>query len=222
MDKLLLVANLKSYKSENEAKEWLENFIKIKESGQNFDNKEIVICPPFTLLSLFSSYVSNNSLPVKIGAQNVSPFDEGAYTGEVNAKQIKDFAEFVLIGHSERRNNFGETDVMLSKKTELSLKYGLTPIFLVQGKDSFIPQGIEIIAYEPVSAIGSGNPDTPENANQTASAIKTKNNTYQILYGGSVTPENVKSFTSTSNISGVLVGGASLDPEEFIKIIQNA
>ena len=222
MDKLLIVANLKSYKTENEAKEWLEKFIKIKKSGQNLDTKEIVICPPFQLLFMFRAYATDKGLPVKIGAQNVWPFDEGAYTGEVNAIQIKDFAEYVLIGHSERRNNFGETDVMLSKKTELSLKYGLTPIFLVQGKDSLIPQGIEIIAYEPVSAIGSGNPDTPENANQIASAIKSKNNTYKVLYGGSVTPENVKSFTSMPGINGVLVGGASLDPEEFIKIIQNA
>lgn len=222
MDKLLIVANIKSYKTENEAKEWLENFKKIKEFEQSLDSKKIIICPSFTLLSLFNSYISNNSLPVKIGAQNVSPFDEGAYTGEVNAKQIKDFAEFVLIGHSERRNNFGETDAMLSKKTELSLKYGLTPIFLVQEKDNLIPQGIEIIAYEPVFAIGSGNPDTPENADQIASAIKSKNNNYKILYGGSVTSENVKSFTSMSNINGVLVGGASLNPEEVIKIIQNA
>ena len=221
MNKLLLVANLKSYKSENEAKEWLENFIKIKESGQNFDNKEIVICPPFTLLSLFSSYISNNSLPVKIGAQNVSPFDEGAYTGEVNAKQIKDFAEFVLIGHSERRNNFNETDELLSKKVEVSLKYGLKPIFLVQTSNNLIPQGVEIVAYEPIFAIGTNTPDTPENAEKEAALIKAKNN-YQVLYGGSVTSKNVAGFTRTENIKGVLVGGASLDCQEFIKIIQNA
>lgn len=222
MDKLLIVANLKSYKTENEAKEWLENFKKIKELEQILGNKEIIICPSFTLLSLFSLYISDNNLPVKTGAQNVSSFDEGAYTGEVNAKQIKDFADFVLIGHSERRNNFGETDEMLFKKTELSLRYGLAPIFLVQGKDNVIPQGVELIAYEPVFAIGSGTPDTPENADQIASVIKSKSNSYKILYGGSVTSENIKSFTSMQNISGVLVGGASLDPEEFIKIIQNA
>lgn len=222
MNKLLIVANLKSYKTENEAKEWLETFEKIRELGQNFDNKEIVICPSFTLLSLFNLYVSDNNLPVKVGAQDVSPFDEGAFTGEVNAKQIKDFAEFVLIGHSERRNNFNETDGVLSKKVELSLEYGLKPIFLVQGNENLIPQGVEIVAYEPVFAIGSSTPDTPENADQIASAIKAKNNTYQILYGGSVTSENVKNFTSMSNINGVLVGGASLNPEEFIKIIQNA
>ncbi len=221
MNKLLIVANLKSYKTQIEAKEWLENFKKIRELGQNFDNKEVVICPSFTLLSLFNLYVSDNNLPVKVGAQNVSPFDEGAYTGEVNAKQIKDFAEFVLIGHSERRSNFNETDDVLSKKVELSLRYGLKPIFLVQGNDNLIPQGVEIVAYEPIFAIGSSAPDTPENADKTASLIKERNN-YQVLYGGSVTSDNVKSFTGKTNLTGVLVGGASLEVEEFIKIIQNA
>ena len=222
MGKLLIVANLKSYKTKIEAKEWLDAFAKIKEIENNLNEKEIIICPSFQLLFMFSSYAGDKLLPVKIGAQNVSPFDEGAYTGEVSARQIKDFADFVLIGHSERRKNFGETDDMLSKKTETSLKYGLTPIFLVQGKDNLIPRGAEIIAYEPVFAIGSGNPDTPENADQVASSLKSKNDTYKILYGGSISPENVRSFTGMPSISGVLVGSASLNPEEFIKIIQNA
>ena len=158
---------------------------------------------------------------IKIGAQNVSPFGEGAYTGEINAKQIKDFAEYVLIGHSERRKNFAETDDMLKKKTEISMNNGLKPIFLVQSKNAIIPQGVEVVAYEPVFAIGSGNPDTPENADEVAGVLKSENE-YQVLYGGSVTPENVRNFTSKANINGVLVGGASLDPEEFYKIIENA
>src|SRR5574340_1242098 len=115
MDKLLIVANLKSYKTETEAKEWLDAFVKIKEIVNNLTDKEVIICPPFQLLFMFSLYAKDKGLPVKIGAQNLSPFEEGAYTGEVNARQIKDFADYVLIGHSERRNNFGETDDMLSK-----------------------------------------------------------------------------------------------------------
>ena len=222
MNKLLIVANLKSYKTEKEAKEWLENFKKIKELEQNLENKEVIVCPSFTLLSLFSLYILNNNLPVKLGAQNISPFDEGAYTGEVNARQIKDFAEFVLIGHSERRKNFSENDEMLSRKVNLALKYTLTPIFLIQGKDTFIPKGVKIIAYEPVFAIGSGNPDTPENADSIAFSVKLKENGLRVLYGGSITSQNVKSFTEKENLSGVLVGGASLEAEEFVKIIQNA
>ncbi len=221
MKKLFIVANLKSNKNETEANSWLESFKKIKDLSQVLDEKEVIICPSFTLLSLFSRFFKENDLPVKLGAQNVSPFSEGAYTGEVNAKQIKDFADYVLIGHSERRNNFNEEDELLAKKVELSLGVGLKPIFLVQGNDNFIPQAVEIVAYEPIFAIGSKNPDTPQNANIVANFIKTKGN-YKVLYGGSVTPQNVKSFTEKENLNGVLVGGASLDPDEFIKIIQNA
>ena len=220
MSKLLIVANLKSYKNLNESKAWLDVFLKHKDEVQKIENKEIVICPSFPYLFSFNSAFSE-SINIKVGAQNISPFDEGAYTGEVNAKQVKDFAQFVLIGHSERRTNFGETDDMLLKKVELSLKYGLSPIFLVQDDGNAIPSGVNVVAYEPVFAIGSSTPDTPENADKVSSAIKAKKD-YQVLYGGSVSSQNVNSFTGKNNINGVLVGGASLDPEEFIKIIQNA
>src|ERR1035437_9255628 len=119
MGKVLIVANLKSYKNEIEAKNWLEAFIKIKELNLDLSEKEIIICPSFTQLFSFFSYFSSNNINVKLGAQNVSPYDEGAYTGEVNAKQIKDFAQYVLIGHSERRTSFGETEGMLAKKVEV-------------------------------------------------------------------------------------------------------
>lgn len=219
MDKVFLVANLKSYKTQNEAKEWLKSFINIDKTL--LESKEVIICPSFTLLEVFKSYFTQNNLDIKLGAQNVSPFDEGPYTGEVNARQIKDFADFVLIGHSERRNNFGETDEMLSKKVDVSLRSDLKPIFLVQNSNVLIPQGVELIAYEPVFAIGSGNPDTSENVDATAAAIRQKGE-YKVLYGGSVTSTNIKDFTSESNINGALIGGASLDAKEFIKIIQNA
>jgi triosephosphate isomerase len=221
MGKLLIVANLKSYKNENEAKNWLEGFKKITELNLNLAQKEIIICPSFTQLFSFFSFFSSNNIYVKLGAQNISPFDEGAYTGEVNAKQIKDFADYVLIGHSERRTNFNELDDMLSKKVAMTLQYGLNPIFFIQNQDVVIPGGVQVVVYEPVSAIGTGNPDTPENADAVAAVIKSKNNV-QVLYGGSITSENVKSFTAKTNLGGVIVGGESLDAEEFIKIIQNA
>lgn len=221
MGKTLIVANLKSYKNENEAKSWLEEFSKIKELNLDLTQKEIIICPSFTQLFSFFSYFSSNNINIKLGSQNVSPFDEGAYTGEVNAKQIKDFASFVLVGHSERRINFNETDDMLTKKVEMSLKYGLTPIFLVQNQEDLIPQGVQVVAYEPTLAIGTGTPDSPENADAVAAMIKSKNNV-QVLYGGSVTADNVKSFTSKVNVDGVIVGGGSLETQEILKIIQNA
>lgn len=222
MDKLFIVANLKSYKTEAEARIWLEGFKKINENPQAISQKEIVVCPPFTLLSLFSKFFRENNLPIKIGSQNVSPFSEGAYTGEVNAKQIKEFADFVIIGHSERRTNFKESEEMLLNKVKTSLEQKLTPIYCVQDKDVTIPEGVTILAYEPVFAIGSGNADTPENANEVAKSLVDRNTNLSILYGGSVSSNNVKSFTQEENLKGVLVGGGSLDPEEFIKIIQNA
>lgn len=221
MGKSLIVANLKSYKNENEAKNWLEGFLKIKELNLDLGQKEIIICPSFTQLFSFFSFFSSNNLNVGLGAQDVSPFDEGAFTGEVNAKQIKDFAQFVLIGHSERRTNFNESEDMLTKKVAMALKYGLNPIFLIQNQEASIPEGVRIIAYDPAFAIGTGNPDTPENADAVAAVIKSKHNA-QVLYGGSVTSGNVKSFTAKANLDGVIVGGASLEAEEFIKIIQNA
>lgn len=221
MNKLLIVANLKSYKTKSEALEWLEKFKIIKEKENVLSEKEVVICPPFTLLYLFSSFFLENDIKVLLGAQNVSEFDEGPYTGEINAGQLKDFVNFVLIGHSERRTNFNEDDKALSNKVKLSLQNNLKPIFCVQNKDTSVPSGVGILAYEPVFAIGSGNPDTPQSAEEVAKSFKEKNNTV-VLYGGSVTSENVNSFTKEQTIGGVLVGGASLEAEEFIKIIENA
>ena len=222
MKTILIVANLKSYKNESEAKNWLETFKKINQSNSDLTQKEIIICPAFTQLFSFSSFFSSNNINVRLGAQDVSPFDQGAFTGEVNAKQIKDFAPYVLIGHSERRRNFGETQDLLAKKVEMALKYGLIPIFLVQGKDNLIPKGVGIIVYEPVFAIGTENPDTPQSADEVSQAIKARGSNFQVLYGGSVEQANVRSFTEKTNIDGVLVGGASLEAEEFLKIIENA
>lgn len=222
MSKLFIVANLKSYKTEFEAKEWLEKFKSISQNKDVLQSKEVVICPPFTLLSLFKSFFQDNDLEVKLGGQNLSQFGEGAYTGEVNAKQVKEFADYVLIGHSERRVNFNENNEVLSKKTELSLRNNLQPIFCVQGGETFVPSGVTILAYEPVFAIGSGIPDNPQNAGEVARVFLEKNNNTIILYGGSVNSQNVNSFTKEQDIKGVLVGGASLEAEEFIKIIENA
>jgi triosephosphate isomerase len=220
MNKVVIVGNLKSYEDINEAGIWISSFISQKQVLENLGDKEVIICPTFTLLSEFKSSFENMS--IKIGVQNISPFDEGAYTGEVNAKQIKNFAQYAIIGHSERRNYFHEMDDTLSEKVKMAIKYQLSPIYCVQDKGTFIPEGVKMIAYEPVFAIGSGNPDTPENADAIAASIKSGKNDRQVLYGGSVTSQNIKSFTSKTHLDGVLVGSASLDPVEFINIIQNA
>ncbi|MBI2613858.1 MAG: triosephosphate isomerase [Candidatus Levybacteria bacterium] len=219
MKKTFIVANWKSNFTSSEADFWFQRF-------KNYDlrimNKEIIICPSFTLLSEIESVIKNYELGFKIGAQNVSPFDEGAYTGEVSARQIKEFADYVLIGHSERRTNFNENDEILFKKAELSKQHGLAPIFCVQGIETKIPSDIAIVAYEPINAIGTGRPDTAESAQEVAAFFKKNYKVQYVLYGGSVTSENVKKFTQMSNIDGVLVGGASLDAQEFYAIIKNA
>lgn len=223
MKKIFIVANWKSNKNIHETEEWLRDLAKgFSEIKPNIDNKEIIIAPSFTSLGHANYCIKNLKLPIKLAAQNISSFDEGAYTGEINGKQIKEFTELVIIGHSERRRNFGETDEMLFDKFKIAKENGLTVIYCVQGKETKIPANVDIIAYEPINAIGTGNPDSPENANAVASYFKSNFNVSNVLYGGSVTVENVNEFVKMSNIDGVLVGGASLDAKEFYQIIQNA
>ncbi|MDO8620947.1 MAG: triose-phosphate isomerase [Candidatus Levybacteria bacterium] len=220
MKKLFIVANWKSNKATFEAKNWLDEF---KINDLEIENKEIVICPSFNLLSLVSSEIRNQKLEVKIGAQDISPFDEGAYTGEINGKQIEEFADYVIIGHSERRQYCKEDNETLNRKVVMAIKYNLLPIFCVQNQNTPVPPNVKIVAYEPVSAIGTGNPDTPDNAEQVARTIRAINKEIiSVLYGGSVTSENINSFTKMPNIDGVLVGTSSLDSMEFLKIINNA
>ncbi|HUQ84710.1 MAG TPA: triose-phosphate isomerase family protein [Candidatus Limnocylindrales bacterium] len=221
MKKLFIVANWKSNETTAEANVWFQTF-NSSNLTINKDEKEIIICPPFTLLALVKELSPKSQTPFAIGAQDVSPFDEGAYTGEENVKQIKEFADYVIIGHSERRKNFSETDEIISKKVGKAIEGGLTPILCVQGPETPIPGGVDIVAYEPVSAIGTGTPDTPEDADSVAKIIKEKNAVKYVLYGGSVLGENVAGFTNLSSIDGVLVGGASLAAEKFLKIIENS
>lgn len=219
MKDLLIVANWKENKTKKQALEYFEDFTQYSK----IEGKEVVICPPFTLLDLVSSEVSDKALLFKIGSQDVSRFSEGAYTGEIAASQIREFAEFVLIGHSERRSNFSEGNSILFQKVKEVLKAGLAPVYCVSDSITEIPQGVNIVAYEPLDAIGTGRPDTTENASRIAEEIKEKNEgVNKVLYGGSVNSNNVNSFTSMPHIDGVLVGGASLDSSEFLKIIENA
>lgn len=221
MKKRFIVANWKSNKNSQEAKGWLVGISNFQFPISN--EKEVIICPPFTLLSTLRTAIDEKSMPVKLGAQNISPFAQGAYTGEINAAQAREFAEYVLIGHSERRTHFAETDEMLVAKVKQALAVGLEPIFCIQSDQTAIPDGVTIVAYEPIEAIGSGHPDTPDDAAAVAQAVKEKYpSVTAVLYGGSVKADNVQDFTSVPSIDGVLVGGASLDAEEWDEIITNA
>ncbi len=215
MKSLLIVANFKSNKTLSEAKDWIKEI-----SEKKFpEEKQIVVCPSFVHLNLFKNFVDENKLELKIGAQDISRFPQGEHTGEVNGSQLKELVAYVLIGHSERRAF--EDESIIEEKVRIAIDYGLIPILCVQSENNKLYPGISIVAYEPTFAIGTGTPDTPEDADKIANEIKAKM-PVKVLYGGSVTGENVKSFTEAQNIDGVLVGGASLSADEFSKILENS
>jgi len=215
MKKLLIAGNWKSNKTAGEAIEWLGNF-KLETQAQ------VILFIPFTLLFPLKQEILRLQIPIQLGAQDISPFPDGAYTGEVSARQIKELADWVIIGHSERRKYFRETDEVLAQKVGQAKSAGLHIVYCVPDQETAIPPGVDAVAYEPVWAIGTGKSDTPDNASQVTRMIKAKSNISVVIYGGSVTPDNVASFVSQEAIDGVLPGGASLDPEKFASLIRNA
>lgn len=217
MKDLCIVANWKENKNQEEALDFLSNF---SQSYQVRPDVEVVICPPYLVIPMVSEFVKSNNIQVELGVQDVSKFSEGAHTGEVSAREAGEFARFAIIGHSERRA-LGETDSDVQKKVDMAVKNNIEPIVCVVNENVPVPAEAKIVAYEPIEAIGTGNPDTPENAQEIALQIKSKNSQVtHVLYGGSVTSGNVRRFTQMQNIDGVLVGGASLDPIEFASIIK--
>lgn len=215
-----IIANWKSNKTISESLEWVK---KVGSSIKKSDRIKIVICPTFSSLSEMSKIIKDNNYPLMLGTQDLSPFSFGAYTGEESASLLKGLIDLSIIGHSERRKNFHEDDDMIDQKVNQALENNITPLVCVQGEETPVPEGCKFIAYEPVWAIGSGTPDTPENSEKVAKAIKDKyGEDLEVLYGGSVTSENIASFISKENINGALIGGASLDADEFIKICRIA
>lgn len=213
-----IIANWKSNKTIAEALDW------ISQVGQQIpkqENLKVVICPSFSSLSEVKKAITVGNFPMMVGSQDLSPYNVGAYTGEESASLLKDLINLSIIGHSERRQNFSESDEMVAKKVEQALINRIIPLVCVQGSDTPVPDGAKLAAYEPIFAIGTGNPDTPENANNVAKSLKQKyGQDLEVIYGGSVTSENVRSFIAQENINGVLPGKASLNAEEFVKIVK--
>lgn len=224
MKNLLLFANWKSNKTKNEARNWIFQI-----SREKFPEElQVIILPPFTLLDFLDSFIKVNNLSIKLGAQDLSLFEKGAYTGEINAWQIKEFAEFVVIGHSERRKNFSEDANIINGKIKQANLAKLIPIVCVstiEEAEALSSDKELIIAYEPPGAISTSGSfaqaEDPKSVGEFAKKIKEKMN-IKVLYGGSVDKENVKIYTSLEHIDGVLVGGKSLDADSFIGIINNA
>lgn len=244
MSKKIIIANWKmNPSSAEEALRLVKNISSERFSG----GVELVIAPPFVYLE---SIKKNLRHEIKLAAQNISWGERGAFTGEISALMLKNVGcEYVIIGHSERRYKIGETDEMINLKIKAALRAGLRPILAIGEKEqnddivkilTFQIQGaLEsigaadigkiIFAYEPVWAIGTGISDTPNNALSAALLIrKIIGGMYgqdfsvdlPVLYGGSVTSANAADFVGQSGINGALVGGASLNNEEFIKIIK--
>ena len=225
MEKTLIVANWKENKTVSQTTEWFDKFSNPK--SQIPKNTEVVICPAFVLVPVLDSLFSILDSPPRLGAQDVSKFEGGQYTGEVSAKMLKDFVDYVIVGHSERRRHFHETNEDIQLKVEQCLKYNLTPIVCISSIQelSSLPSDFDglIFVYEPlehISTEGEFHPDDPEHANIMAQKIKEElSQKVKVLYGGSVNAKNAKSFIEQSDIDGVLVGQASLDAKEFAKIV---
>lgn len=228
---------------------WKMNPATLKEAvvlAKASDFKGVAIAPPFPFLEEVGKVLKKSAL----GAQDLFWEDRGAFTGEVSAKELKSIGvEYVIIGHSERRHKLGETDEMISKKLKAAIENGLTPVLCVGetkkekdsgNKEEVIKRQIEtnflllreklknksqnlFVAYEPVWAIGTGDPEAPESALKTIQYIKSlaishKPLVVKVLYGGSVHSKNLADYLKFKEVDGALVGGASLNKDEVKKM----
>lgn len=240
MKKLVIIGNWKMNKTFSETQEFLKEFAKIyKEKESLIYNKlDFAVASPFTNLFAFKE---NQISELKLAAQNVSQHLSGAYTGEVSINMLKDLnTKYVILGHSERRSYYGETNEIVNAKAQTVLSNGLIPIICVgetleeyeNGKTKeIVKKQIEeslksldyskiIVAYEPIWAIGTGKVATPGIAQDVCEyihSITSKNLIVQ--YGGSVSPKNISELSSQKDIDGFLVGGASLDANSFVQLL---
>jgi len=249
MDKPILIANWKMNLTLKEREDLAQE---IKDRLGEEKDKEVVICPPFVSLASIGEIIRDSA--IELGAQDVFWEETGAYTGEISPIVLKELAcRYVIVGHSERRRFLGETDEMVNKKTAACLENGLTPIVCVgetleerkrndtatvvhlqlsRALDGIDLVGKEklVIAYEPVWAIGTGQPIEPEAAGAVFAVIwqtlidnyplTIVNNNIRLVYGGSVEPENAGAFARLEHMKGFLIGGASLDAGEFSRIVK--
>ncbi|SDQ26691.1 triosephosphate isomerase [Virgibacillus subterraneus] len=244
----VIAGNWKMNKILAEANQFTDDVVKKVPSN---DNVESIICAPFPFLS--SLVEKTKGTKVKIGAQNMHFEEKGAFTGEVSPVMLKDLGvTHVVIGHSERREHFAETDETVNKKAHAAFKHGLTPIVCVgetleqreanetmKHIEKQVRKGLEglseeqvastIVAYEPIWAIGTGKTASSEDANEVCTHIRNvikdaaSEDTAEkvvIQYGGSVKPANIDELLTQSDIDGALVGGASLEAESFLALVE--
>ena len=250
MRKPILAGNWKMYKSFDEAVDFVDAVVGIIPSN---DKVDAVICAPAIYLPTLVAAAEDTDLA--IGAQNMHFEEEGAFTGEISPAMLSNInVDYVILGHSERREMFNETDEAVNKKVGAALKHGIVPIICcgetdaereagetvakVSGQIRGALQGFSaeqvthmVIAYEPIWAIGTGKTATADDANETCGSIRNviaelyDQNTAEairIQYGGSVKPENIVELLSKEHIDGALVGGASLQVDSYLKLLEAA
>lgn len=238
MRKIVIAGNWKMFKTQAESLEFLQGFMPSLDKTPQ--EREVVLCAPFTALSLLSKSLHGSI--VQLGAQNVHWEENGAYTGEIAAPMLTEIGvRYVIVGHSERRQYFGETDETVNRRLKAAQRYGLNPILCVgetkqqrsaSETESLITSQLEkdlvdvdqqnlVIAYEPIWAIGTGESCEAIEANRVIGLIRRQlsNPNVSIQYGGSVKPNNIDEIMAQPEIDGVLVGGASLEPESFARIV---
>ncbi|WP_340683111.1 triose-phosphate isomerase [Amycolatopsis coloradensis] len=212
---------------------------------------DVAVLPPFTDIRSVQTLTDGDKLSLTYGAQDLSPHDSGAYTGDVSGPMLAKLGcSFVTVGHSERREYQGETDELVNKKVKAALKHGIKPILcvgeklevreagehiahtttqLVEGLKGLKAEQVKdvVVAYEPVWAIGTGKVATPSDAEEVCGAIRATlaekygaevASSVRVLYGGSAKANNISDLVACENIDGALVGGASLDGDEFTKL----
>ena len=242
----MIAANWKMYKTIREAEDYVSQFLPLVRDAGDVDK---LIAPPFTALGAVADALAGSD--ILVAAQDVFYEEQGAFTGEVSPVMVKDAGgSFVIVGHSERRQYFHETDAMVNKKAKAALNAGLGVILcmgetleernsnrtfdvikrqVVEGLAEFGEGEFKntVLAYEPIWAIGTGVTATPAQAEEAHGFIRSIvreifggiADDLRILYGGSVKPENVKDIMASPNVDGALVGGASLDPQVFSKLV---
>jgi triosephosphate isomerase len=248
----IIAANWKMHKTHLEAIQDVQKLSYLLDQGDT-DRVEVVVCPTFTALRSVQTLIDSDRLPYGLGAQDVHWEDEGAFTGEVSPPMLEALrVAYVVVGHSERRAMFGDTDETVSKKVRAVLAHGMAPILCLgetlqehdvgATEDRVSSQvraalaGVDaggaakvVIAYEPIWAIGTGRNAEPSDAGQVIALIRRTVGELagadvaqgmRIQYGGSVKAGNIRDFMAHPEIDGALVGGASLDPEEFALIVK--
>lgn len=213
-------------------------------SKEDYDQVDVTVHPPFTDLRSIQTLLDADKIPIQLGAQNCHWEEKGAFTGEVSPVFLAKLnVAYVIVGHSERRELFGETDEMVNKKTKAVFKHGMTPIVCVgetleereagstedkvtgqvkAALEGLKPDQVEsmVFAYEPIWAIGTGRTATADDAQAICGLIRSlTTEATRIQYGGSVKPSNIEELMAQPDIDGALVGGASLDPDDFARIV---